>query len=87
MGDFACLYIFCWVTRRSSLGKYNNTIIIIIIIIIIILSKKIGILSTWKNKEGKTSKFVNAGGYNTNEREREELTTWNGSTEKGGGEK
>ena len=45
-------------------------------------------LSAWKKKKkGKTSKFVNAGGYNRNERERGELTTWNGSTGKGGKEK
>ena len=25
-------------------------------------------VSTWKTKKGKTSKFVNAGGYNGNER-------------------
>jgi hypothetical protein len=37
---------------------------------------------TWKTKKGKTSKFVDAGGYNRNERE-EELATWIGSTERG----
>ena len=42
-------------------------------------------VSTWKTKKGKTSKFVDAGGYNRYERE--ELITWNGSTEKGGEKK
>ena len=36
------------------------------------------IVSAWKKIKGKTSKFVDAGGYNRNER---------GSTEKGGEEK
>ena len=33
-------------------------------------SKNFGMLSTWKTKKGKTSKFMDAGGYNRNERER-----------------
>jgi len=46
-------------------------------------------VSTWKTKKGKTSKFVNDGGYNRNEREREreELVAWSGSTGRGGEEK
>ena len=43
-------------------------------------------VSTWRKKEEKTSKFVDAEGYNRNERGGE-LTTWNGSTEKGGEKK
>jgi len=37
---------------------------------------------TWKTKKGKTSEFLDAGGYNRNESG--ELATWNGSTERGG---
>jgi hypothetical protein len=37
---------------------------------------------TWNTKKGKTSEFLDAGGYNRNERG--ELATWNGSTERGG---
>jgi hypothetical protein len=31
-------------------------------------SKNFGMLPTWKTNKGKTSKFVDAGGYNKNER-------------------
>ena len=31
--------------------------------------KNFGMVSTWKTKKGKTAKFVDAGGYNRNERE------------------
>ena len=31
--------------------------------------KKIGMISVWEKKKGKTSKFVVAGGYDRNERE------------------
>ena len=37
---------------------------------------------TWKTKKGKTSEFLDAGGYNKNERG--ELTIWNGLTERVG---
>ena len=47
-------------------------------------SKNFGMVPTWKTKKGKTSKFVDAGGHNRNKREREELATWNWSTERGG---
>ena len=40
------------------------------IIIIIILQLHNGMVSAWKTKKGKTSKFVDAGGYNRIERER-----------------
>ena len=41
-----------------------------------------------EEEEKEDLKFVDAGGYNRNERERGgELTTWNGSTQKGGEEK
>ena len=43
-------------------------------------------VSTWKTKKGKTSKFVDAGGYNRNEGGGK-LATWNGTTEKGGEKK
>ena len=42
---------------------------IIIIIIIIIIIKNFGMVSTWKKKEGKTSKFVDSGSSNWNEKE------------------
>ena len=35
---------------------------------------------TWKTKIGKTSEFLDAGGYNRNEK----AGNWNGSTERGG---
>ena len=41
-----------------------------------------GMGPTWKTKTGKTSKFVDAGGYNRNERGI--LTTWSGSTGRDG---
>ena len=31
--------------------------------------KNFGMVPTWKTKKGKTSKFVDSGGYNRNERE------------------
>ena len=41
--------------------------------------------STRKKKKRKISKFVDAGGYNRNDKEGN-VTTWNGSTEKDGEE-
>ena len=35
-------------------------------------------VSTWKKKKSKTTKFADVGSDNRNERERRELTTWNG---------
>jgi hypothetical protein len=45
-------------------------------------SENFGMVPTWKTKEGKTSKFEDAAGYNRNERGGE-LTTWSGSTGRG----
>ena len=40
-------------------------------------------VSTWKKKQGKTSKFMDEGGYKENEKEGD-LTTYDWSTEQGG---
>ena len=45
--------------------------------------KNFGIVPTWNTKKGKCSKFVDAGGYNKNERAGN-LVTWNESTKRGG---
>ena len=55
-------------------------------------SNNFGMVPTCKTKKGKTSKFMDAGGYKWNEREserarereREKLTTWSGQTGRGG---
>ena len=51
-----------------------------------LLIKNFGMVPTKTTKKGKTSKFMDAGGYNKNEREGK-LATPNGSTERGEEEK
>ena len=65
-----------WKHQESVYNQINKIIIIIIIIIIIerLPGKKIWKLSFWKKKKSKTSKFVDAGSDNRNERERGKLT-------------
>ena len=47
------------------------------------LPRRIRKVSTWKTKKGKTSQFLDAGGYNRDERGGE-LANWSGSTERCG---
>ena len=48
--------------------------------------KKFAMVFTWKKKKRQISTFMDTGSYNRNEKDGE-LTTWKGSTEKGGEEK